>query len=163
MIFNSAYNRKRPPVRCCTCKTQEEFIFDKVNNCLVKSGKTINTYERTQSHHEQCNINNQLRRYLVPGGSLPSRVTSDIDISNIPDNLVDFSQTNFLTEKFNKLPAEFRELFSNDINAFTQALAENKLDTILAGYFSASSGAGTGTGASEGAGTSSGADKGVTE
>ena len=146
MKFNSAYNRIRPPVRCCHCEVYDELILDKQNNCLIKTGKKINTYERTQSHYESCNIHNQLRRYLVPGGELPSRVSSDVDISDFPDSLIDLhAQGSVLEQKFNQLPADFRELFSNNINAFTQALAENKLDSILSGYF-----AGTGTGTSAG-------------
>lgn len=94
--------------------------YDKDGVLVLDYTGDVNVYDEIQSYAEQCDINNIMRRYMAGDSDVLSKVQGFyFDCTSLPDNMPELlNKFNYAQEEFEKLPADFKELYGNDFAQF---------------------------------------------
>jgi len=114
--------------------TPVDYKYSEDDKCFIPiQGKTINRYEMIQASTPATDINYIVKRALAGDiTALHVNNSTYADISDIPDNLNDMHNlVNIGINGFYKMSKEFRDIFDNDFEKFSEAVNDNSyIDTI---------------------------------
>lgn len=124
-----------PSISGSRYKTEYSAKYDE-NGVLVleEVGKT-DLYEYIQSFAESCDINMIMARYQAGDTDVLQRVQGFyFDVSNVPDNMPELlNKLNHAETEFNKMPADFKELYGNDFARFICTFDPDQLSQLVTG------------------------------
>lgn len=142
MKFNTSYSPGPSKAEPKCPREVPDRILNKSTGKLELVG-TIPFYERIQSHHESSTISYKLKRFAMgDASSLGSPRDCDVDLSGVPTSLQDvLAVRKTIQDQFGELPADVRECFANNFEAFYSSVidgsAERKLSDFARGKSSA--------------------------
>lgn len=107
-----------------TMKKREDGSLRLSISCKVRKGEA----RTEQSHKNQCDIKNIVRRYAEAGQPLPAVQPGEFDQTNMPD----FFQAQLVVQRglsaFAAQPAAIRDRFRNDPKTFMEFLGDSRND-----------------------------------
>lgn len=110
------------------------YKFDVKYNCMVPYyGDKYDLYEKIQLAKTQVDLDMIVKRAKAGDMSvLNVKVANYGDVSNIPDNMNDLNDLyRSIDSNFASLPGEIKNLFGNDVESFSKAVANGSYqDTI---------------------------------
>lgn len=102
-------------------RTEPEYMSKIDENGVERLERTgeINTYEVIQSHKEECTLQNIIQRYIAGDASALSARGFYADVADMPTCYSEMVQrVKDMGKEFDKLPAELRAKFDNDVQKF---------------------------------------------
>lgn len=116
-------------------KTEYSAKYDKDGVLVLEEVGKKDMYEFIQSFAESCDINMIMSRYAQGDTDVLQRVQGFyFDVSSVPDNMSELlNKLNHAESEFNKLPADFKELYGNDFARFICTFDPDQLSELVTG------------------------------
>lgn len=114
-------------------KTEYSAKFDDNGVLVLEEVGKKDIYEFIQSFAESCDINTILKRYESGDTDALQRVQGFyFDASNLPDNMSEvLNKLNHAETEFNKMPADFKEMYGNDFARFICTFDPDQLSSLV--------------------------------
>lgn len=124
-----------PSISGSRYKTEYSAKFDDNGVLVLEEVGKKDVYQYIQSFAESCDINTILRRYEAGDTDVLQRVQGFyFDASDLPDNMPEvLNKLNYAETEFNKMPAEFKEMYGNDFARFICTFDPNQLSSLVNG------------------------------
>lgn len=126
----------------CGKKTKPtyKYVYDEKYGCprRVVSGE-INIFEYIQQAADDVDFKALGQMIVDSRDNVVSHFQMEgqvLDVTKLPRNIEEYeSLYNKMSDEFNKLPADMKALFGNDINQFRSAWMSGSIGGILDGYY----------------------------
>lgn len=134
VVFFSRSDRpptKPAPIGDGTAPIFEERFVDGVRTLVETGRQPLNEF--VQASLEDTKIYNIISRYQRGDESALNKVVGQyMDVVGMPTNLAEAQNALINIERnFNKLPAELKEKFNNNVNEFVQVVSTGKLADVM--------------------------------
>lgn len=116
--------------------TEELEFIDDNGQPYLETVNTYNQYERTQSHKDECTIENILKAAAMGDLSLlQQREATYIDTTSLPKSLREAQDLVIrMKYEFNNMPSEVKELFNNSPEMYINTMGTDEFNEKMAPY-----------------------------
>lgn len=111
-------------------------MLDENGNPYLESVETIDTYALTQSHKDECDIENILKRAAMGDMSVfRQSEPTYMDATGLPKSLMEAQNlVNRMKYEFEQMPAEVKEKFGYNADRYVNTMGTKEFNNIMGEY-----------------------------
>lgn len=136
--FYTKYNHpKTKPFRCNEkFITREIEFFDENGEPYLETVEKINMWEKTQSHKEECSIENILKAASLGDlSAFHQREATYADVTGLPKTLGEYQNVVIkMKDEFNHMPDEVKKIFDYSPEKYVNMMGTKEFNDVMAPY-----------------------------
>lgn len=135
--FTQYDHPKTKPIKCCRkFVTREIEFFDEEGRPYLETVEKINMWEKTQSHKEECQIENILKAAALGDlSAFQQKEATYADVTGLPKTLAEYQNIVIkMKDEFNHMPDEIKNKFDNSPEKYVNMMGTKEFNDLMAPY-----------------------------
>lgn len=136
--YFTQYNHpKTKPFKCNRRFITRELEFiDENGKPYLETVETINMWEKTQSHKEECLIENILKQAALGDlSAFQQREATYADVTGLPKTLAEYQNIVIrMKDEFNRMPNEVKQMFDYSPEKYVNMMGTKEFNDLMAPY-----------------------------